>query len=444
MGQAVTIQFLNHASVKIRTDAVTIVSDPWLWGSIFNNGWDLLWASEHLFPVAADSDFIWISHEHPDHFSPAFFRRIADKKPRVLFQSTRDSRVARYLGDAGFDVVEVENGRYVHVTPSERFLIGRNGLYDSWSVFESGGKRILNLNDCIIKSERELRAIRKRIGHIDALLTQFSYAGWVGNSQSKSLHEQAAQRRLDVVRTQLECLEPDFVIPFASFAWYSHEENAYLNASVNRLPHFLEVCALTPSVPIVLQPLDAWDVGDRHDNTAAIHFWECAYARVSSASLRSTRHTSDVDTLRTECDAYRRRIFTNNSRLWMTLLSKIPLFDLFGPLHIHLTDIGTTVRFSFFDRLREVSDPVSADIEMSCDSLSFIFANDFGFDTLMANGRCNASNAGLDRVIRNFAIGNVNAMGWSLGPALFSEMLSGFRFGVLPLVLRELKNVNPE
>src|SRR6516164_9065577 len=103
MNTGISIQFLNHASVKILTDTVSIVSDPWLWGTIFNNGWDLIVdASEQLFPIAAESDFIWISHEHPDHFSPAFFRRLHDRKPHVLFQATRDSRVAQYLAARGF------------------------------------------------------------------------------------------------------------------------------------------------------------------------------------------------------------------------------------------------------------------------------------------------------------------------------------------------------
>jgi UDP-MurNAc hydroxylase len=444
MSAPVRIQFLNHASVKILTDTVSIVSDPWLWGSIFNDGWDLLQTSEDLFPVAADSNFVWISHEHPDHFSPAFFNRLGDTRPHVLFQAARDGRVARYLTERGFDVRQIRNGERISLTPDARFMIGKNGLYDSWSFFESAGKRILNLNDCIVKSRGELRAIRKRIGKVDVLLTQFSYAGWVGNRHNKALHEQASRRRLEVVRTQLECLEPDYVIPFASFAWYSHEENAYLNASVNRVPDFLEVCAHTKSVPIVLKPLDVWYVGESHDNAPAVRFWEHAYDHALSLPLRPTRAGSGIGRLRLECEAYRSRIFENNSRKWMHVLSAVPWLNLFRPVHIRLTDIRSTVRFSFFEEFRETDDTATADIEMSCDSLSFIFAHDFGFDTLMANARFNASAKGLDLAIRNFSVGNLNAMGWPIGLAMFVKMIRGFRFRLVWLVFRELKNVNPE
>ena len=442
MSGPVRIQFLNHASVKIVTDTVTIASDPWLSGSIFNHGWKLISTSDELFPVAADADYLWISHEHPDHFSPAFFAHLTDRKPRVLFQATRDRRVARYLTDRGFDVREIGNCERISVSPSEQFMVGRNGLYDSWSLFESGGKRILNINDCIVKTRGVLRGIKKRIGHVDVLLTQFSYAGWVGERGNKALHEDAARRRLGVVRTQIECLEPDYVVPFASFSWYSHEENAYLNASVNRIPDFLEVCAQTSSIPIVMKPMDVWCVGEAHDNRAAVEFWERAYDRVGSLPVDTSRGTADVAVLRSECEAYRQRVFAKNSKVWMKILAAMPLLNIFKPIDIRLVDIGKTVRFSFFDELREIEETRSAHIELSCDSLSFIFANEFGFDTLMVNARCNATRRGLDLVMKNFAVGNINAMGFSVGWGMFGMLVREYR--LVWLVLNELKHVNPE
>ena len=436
------IQFLNHACVRIMTDTVTIVSDPWFSGSIFNHGWELIWTSEQLFATAADSDFVWISHEHPDHFSPAFFRRLNGKKPDVVFQETRDRRVARYLATQGLTVHEVNNHGVFHLSTVERLTIVRNGLYDSWSLFESPRVKILNINDCIIKTDADLRAVKKRIGDVDVLLTQFSYAGWVGDRRNKSLRERAATRRLDVVRKQIEYLEPAYVIPFASFAWFCNEENAYLNDSVNRIPDFLDRCADLRSVPIVMQPMETWCVGAAHDNGPAIQFWERAYDAALSSETQKTRSTLDVAALRAECEAYRNRIFARNSKRWMRLVSALPVLNLFRPVRIKLVDLGRTVRFSFFDELREIEDTATADIEMSCDSLAFIFANEFGFDTLMVNARCSASKRGLDLVMRNFAIGSLNAMGWSIGVGMFAMLAR--EVGLVWLVLRELKNVSPE
>jgi UDP-MurNAc hydroxylase len=441
MTDAVRIQFLNHASIRIITDVVTLVSDPWLSGSIFNDGWELIWTSEQLYPLAADSKFVWISHEHPDHFSPEFFRRLHGRRPEVLFQSTRDGRVARYLTDRGFTVHELSRYEPFPLSSREQFMIGRSGLYDSWSLFESAGKRILNINDCIVKTAADLRAIKKRVGHVDVLLTQFSYAGWVGSRHHKRLRQEGAKRRLDVVRSQLMHLEPDYVIPFASFVRFCHEENSYLNDSINRIPDFLDVCATLKSIPIVMKPMDTWCVGEAHDNAPATEFWERAYDGIPAAALRRTRGDMDVTVLKSQCAAYQSRIFTKNSRAWMKLLSALPFLELFRPVHIRLTDLSTTVRFNFFDELREIETEVP-DIEIASDSLSYIFAHEFGFDTLLVNARCDAHRKGLNLAIMNFAIGNLNAMGWSIGHRMFGLLVHEFR--LIWMVLRELRHVNPE
>lgn len=88
-----------------------------------------------------------------------------------------------------------------------------------------------------------------------------------------------------------------------------------------------------------------------------------------------------------------------------------------------------------------MDDVGSPDIEMSSDSLAFIFANEFGFDTLMVNARCSATKRGLDRVMKNFAVGNLNAMGWSISARMCEMLVREFR--LVWLVLRELKNVSP-
>jgi hypothetical protein len=320
-------------------------------------------------------------------------------------------------------------------------MIGKSGLYDSWSLFESAGTKILNINDCIVKTASDLRAIKARVGHVDVLLTQFSYAGWVGSRSEQRLREDGAKRRLDVVRNQIRYLEPDYVIPFASFVRFCHEENAYLNDSVNRIPDFLEVCATLNSTPIVMRPMDTWCVGEPHDNAPAITFWERAYDAIPDAPLTQTRGGADISVLQSQCAAYQARVFAKNSRVWMKALSLLPFPALFRPVHIRLVDLGTTVRFSFFEDLRNADGRVP-DVEMASDSLSFMFAHEYGFDTLLVNARCDASRKGMNLVIGNFAIGNLNAMGWSIGVGMFGLLVH--EFGLIWTVLRELKHVNPE
>ena len=40
--QSPTIEFVNHASVIISHEDVSILSDPWFTGTAFDNGWRLM------------------------------------------------------------------------------------------------------------------------------------------------------------------------------------------------------------------------------------------------------------------------------------------------------------------------------------------------------------------------------------------------------------------
>src|SRR6516225_1993372 len=201
---------------------------------------------------------------------------------------------------------------------------------------------------------------------------------------------------------------------------------------------------LRDSVRVVLlvMPRGAWAVGELHDNSEAVEFWERTYDAIPLRSLRVCRSRVAMASLWRECDAYQRRVFTKNSKAWMKLLASLPFVGLFRPVYIRLTDIQKTVRFSFFDELQEVSDSHEPDIEMSCESLAFMFANEFGFDTLMVNARFNANKRGLDRVMRNFAVGTVNTIGWAVGWSMFALFVREFK--LIWLVIHELNNVNPE
>lgn len=97
---------------------------------------------------------------------------------RVLFQKTADQRVASFLRSQGFAVDEIPEGESFEVAPGETMRIGRDGFYDSWNLFRADGRVILNINDCELKSERDLLRLRAEVGPIDVLLTQFSYAAW--------------------------------------------------------------------------------------------------------------------------------------------------------------------------------------------------------------------------------------------------------------------------
>lgn len=86
------IEFVNHASLIITSGNVRMISDPWLEGRVFHEGWDLIAKSVMTFEDFKDITHIWFSHEHPDHFFPDNLKKISPEHRRsieVLFQETR-------------------------------------------------------------------------------------------------------------------------------------------------------------------------------------------------------------------------------------------------------------------------------------------------------------------------------------------------------------------
>ncbi|MGR3466518.1 MAG: MBL fold metallo-hydrolase, partial [Shimia sp.] len=104
------IEFVNHASVLVTSGETALLTDPWYSGPAFHKGWELLVETpdtevDALLDRVTD---IWLSHEHPDHFSIPFYKRFGAKLIArgipVWFQRTKDQRVASFLRKAGITV----------------------------------------------------------------------------------------------------------------------------------------------------------------------------------------------------------------------------------------------------------------------------------------------------------------------------------------------------
>ena len=91
-----TVKLINHASAKINVDGISIISDPWYEGSVFHKGWKLIHelTIEETKKHLEKTDYIYVSHEHPDHFSPGFFfnkeyKSILEKYKSLAYGTSR-------------------------------------------------------------------------------------------------------------------------------------------------------------------------------------------------------------------------------------------------------------------------------------------------------------------------------------------------------------------
>ena len=126
---------LGHAGFHIETTAGGIIFDLWLDGSIFNNSWDLLEPSQFSEDILLNTKWIWISHEHPDHFNPKSLLQIPNhyrKGIKVLFQNTNDHKVVNWLINNDFNVDECYSAINYSLGEKTNINIFKHGIYDSW------------------------------------------------------------------------------------------------------------------------------------------------------------------------------------------------------------------------------------------------------------------------------------------------------------------------
>ena len=178
-----------------------------------------------------------------------------------------------------------------------RVTCGVSEFYDSWLHVADGMNSVLNLNDCAEGEDAELRDIARLTGPIDMLLTQFSYAAWKGGRANAQFRVLAAKRKLETIRAQIKALKPRAVIPFASFVYFSNEENSYLNDHINHPADAAVAITDAGAEPVILFPGETWHSGAPHDNAASLATYAKVYDALPALPLRGPGESVPLDQL---------------------------------------------------------------------------------------------------------------------------------------------------
>lgn len=419
-----TLTMVNHASVLIKGESQSLLTDPWYEGDTFHRGWRLLYenTNHEIESVLNDTNFIWISHEHPDHFSIGFFRKyktvLMDNKIMLLFQKRKDKRVINYLKKSGFQSLELATGEPFTLEKGFTIRVIRDQFYDSALLVDVAGKRICNLNDCPMHSKKRITDFQRTYGNCDVLLTQFSYAAWKGGRENVQWRTSAAEERLISVVRQGETLQAKTVIPFASFVYFANVLNSYLNDAVNTPQRVIDFCHSTNAhfKCIFLRPMECLQLDGPvpQQKKSSLSFWENAFkANKTYLQFDESHSVADLSRL---FKLYCERLKKNNS-WWLIQLCSV-LRIAFRPIVIKLMDTEEVVRV---DLAKQHMSPsiLEPEIALHSDSLAFIFKFAYGFDTLGVNGTFEELQRGaFSKFAKTFAIENLNNLGYSFKLAL--------------------------
>ncbi len=436
------ITFVNHASIIIKNRNTAVLSDPWYYGDAFHKGWNLLTeqSKDSINKILEKITHIWISHEHPDHFSIRFFldfkEVLIDKGIEILFQKTKDKRVVSFLRKLKLDVKEIDFNETIDLKDDFSITCIKDGFYDSALFVKTSDKTILNLNDCEVTTDQRASEIYKITGECDILLTQFSYAAWKGGRKNLKWRKDAAKEKLESIKIQIDYFKPKYLIPFASFMYFSNKTNIYLNDCINRPEAVVEKLQNTKNVSVqVMKPFDIFRGKlDIELSNKAINFWSYKFNKMQD----SYKHKHDIVELKKINESfkvYKSRIFLKNSRILIKLVRLLSPFRLFRDVVIELNDIDKTVCVNIMKEDLSITNK-QPQLSMASESLQFIFNNPFGFDTLTVNG-CfeEVEKNGFISSSKSLAIENLNNMG------IFINILIFFNFNVINLFFKRIRKV---
>ena len=311
-------------------------------------------------------------------------------------------------------------------------MCGPLPFFDSWLLVEVDQIKILNLNDCVINTVEMAESIFEQTGPVNTLLTQFSYANWEGNPEQKIRREKASENKLSRLKIQAKTLKEKYVIPFASFIYFSHEENFFLNDSSNSIQSTHDFCIQeTKSTPVILYPGEDWHLGKSHHNQKSLDLYKKDAEQIPNHQLHKSKSVA-IPVLIHSGTSYLDSIKEKNSSFLIKLMSLPPL-NYFLPVTFFLTDHNCNITFNINHGL--ITDDIllkEHDVLLHSENLFFILNQAWGLDTLNVNGRFRADQKGFQKLIKTFSLGPLNNTGRYLTLSMFLD------FTFLKIVLQKL------
>ena len=357
-------RFLNHASFLVDD----ILVDPWFDDSIFLNGWNLLKNFDYDINRLS-YQYIFISHEHPDHFHIPTLKKIANPESKtIIFHKTLDSKVIDFVKKMGFNVLECENDRFYKLNFG-RIKVQSNG-FDSFFIYKTSDKTIVNMNDYQVNNIDELTKLNET--NVDLLFSQFTYANWAGNKDDVTLPKKAQRIINDRLSMQFKVFTPKMWVPFASYIYFSHEENFYMNKHVPSLSD-IKRFAETKNIKCCFPTPDCIFNERMGDN--AVQYWTTMKTMIQPQHKNNVQPLEEVKASFLEmCD----EIHDKND---------MSLFDA-EETYISVPDWGNVIKYDIKNITFEIVSQLENDIQMSSECLHFLIKNKWGRGTVLISGRC--------------------------------------------------------
>jgi hypothetical protein len=376
------ITFISQASIRVKTSDCTILTDPWYLGTAFNDAWKLLPAPVWDNSMLEEIDFLWISHEHPDHFHIATLKSFPQTfKDRVtlLFQKNNTDKMPNAFRKLGFkNITLLDNRKIYNITPKTKVYVSQIGQMDSSLAVMNEGTTILNLNDCEANSI-DCKNFVKDLGKIDIVLNQFSMAGYNGFYDYENHLPQTARTIIQNMIDNHRDVGARYSIPFASNLYFCTEDNKYMNDFGNTPTKVYQAFQKESLGLIVLYANETLDTDhpEAHDNAASMSRYDELYAH--GEKIIDTPPVIALDKIR---EAVKKRSDQLKTKFPGWIMKKL------SEVNILIPDLDVTVALSLNSgEVRELAKGTDFDLVVYSQPLHFAFDTPWGVQTMGVGAR---------------------------------------------------------
>ncbi|MBI4787786.1 MAG: MBL fold metallo-hydrolase [Chloroflexi bacterium] len=251
------ITYLGHAGFCVETSRSIIIVDPWLSPlGAFDSAWFQFPCNHHLGALVQEKlqdptrrKYIYISHEHKDHFDPPFLNSLIARDFTFILPHFRRSALRDMLAGYQCDgMITCQDGQVVPLEDGfvQLFLDDAELDRDSTILIKADGSSFLDMNDC--KLHDRLPEIRKEHGEIDAFAAQFSGATWHPTcyDYAPDVYQKISKKKMiskfEATAKAIEAVKPKMYLPSAGPACFLDPILAHLNYEpVNIFPRNFKV-----------------------------------------------------------------------------------------------------------------------------------------------------------------------------------------------------------
>ncbi len=240
------LTYLGHAGFLIETPLCLLPIDPWLSST---GAYDAAWFQypcnhqieqpllERLTTTSKPL-YIYISHEHQDHYDLEFLKKVVDLNPHFILPKFSTPTFRAIIDTFSSDKITfLSNKGVFHGEDfSATLFLEESGVNrDSAILVESQGFSFLNLNDCKIFDK--LNYFQKT--HIDVFTTQFSGATWhpICYEYDRDSYDRISidkrLRKFKNVAQAIKVLQPSIFIPSAGPCCFLDPDLFHLNSIEN-------------------------------------------------------------------------------------------------------------------------------------------------------------------------------------------------------------------